>query len=417
MKKVISVAMTCVGTMIGAGYASGQEITAFFGWAPSPLVPALCGLLTFVFTAVLLLVGNKLGFSSMSEVNKRLFGRIYFIMDFLMLVNAVVVLSAMIAGMDETAGALLGVAFPYGAVFCLVCILILRRGNAGLLSANTAVVPFLIVVMVYTCASSPLSVGAFEPSALPSCLTYVSMNLLLSASVLARQSGMSTKQIFASSALSSLIIAGIMLLACLALPNSPSMEMPLLAIASRSDVLRVVYSLCLIIAIFTTMLSALSTLGNRKGDGTLAMLVSSVFATLTSTAGFRSVVDSLYPVIGVIGLLYLTRATLFIAPFNELFGKRRKPVHTTGKHAESDRRRHYEIGAEYLTAVNDKVAQPCARHEILAHDRAYPRQSYVDFNNRHKGRQSGGEYGEREKLKAVSAHGAQEKQFVGGGGA
>lgn len=97
MKKVVTVAMVSVGTMIGAGYASGQEIVAFFGGSPSLLVPAVCGLIMFALTACLLAVGARVG----DDANAVMFGRLSFVVDAVMLLNALIVLSAMIAGMNE----------------------------------------------------------------------------------------------------------------------------------------------------------------------------------------------------------------------------------------------------------------------------------------------------------------------------
>ena len=50
--------MLVVGTVIGAGFASGREIVAFFGVTPSPWVALLCAAITFVMCAVFLLVGE-----------------------------------------------------------------------------------------------------------------------------------------------------------------------------------------------------------------------------------------------------------------------------------------------------------------------------------------------------------------------
>ena len=149
--------MVCVGTMIGAGYASGQEIAAFFGWNPSLFVPLACGGLMFAFTAVLLLVGRRLDTDSISGAHAAMFGRARPAVDAIMLFNALIVLSAMIAGMDATGRDMFGAALPYGALTCLVGVLVLRRGNGGLLAANVAVVPFIIVVLTLTCLSAPLS--------------------------------------------------------------------------------------------------------------------------------------------------------------------------------------------------------------------------------------------------------------------
>lgn len=254
MKKVVTVAMVSVGTMIGAGYASGQEIVAFFGGSPSLLVPAVCGLIMFALTACLLAVGARVG----DDANAVMFGRLSFVVDAVMLLNALIVLSAMIAGMNELMADMTGAPLPFGLMLAAAGVIVLRRGNDGLRAANTLIVPLIVIVMTLTCTSVPLSPGSPDLSALPSCFTYVSMNLLLSAGVLVRQGKMTRREILLSSALSSVIISALMALICCALPAAASSDMPMLSVARGSQTLYVLFALCLAVSIFTTLLSALA---------------------------------------------------------------------------------------------------------------------------------------------------------------
>ena len=80
MKKTLSAVAICVGTMIGAGYASGQEVAAYFGTAPSFLVPVSCGIMMFILIAVLLGVAARTR-GSTKEVNRAVFGRASVVAD------------------------------------------------------------------------------------------------------------------------------------------------------------------------------------------------------------------------------------------------------------------------------------------------------------------------------------------------
>lgn len=381
--------------MIGAGYASGQEIAAFFGWSPSLFVPLFCGVLMFAFTVVLLLVGNRLHTDSLAAVNRAVFGKAHRVVDAVMLFNALIVLSAMLAGMDGAVTELTGFAFPYGVLSGMLALLILRRGNRGLLAANVAVVPFIIVVLVVTCVTSPLTLGAFRWSSVPACFAYVSMNLLLSAGVFVRQSGMTTKQIFASGAIGAALIAGVMSLICCALPAASSVELPMLSLARDSNLAYLLFALCLAVSIFTTLLSAMSTLQSQaaaRGNGTTGMLVGLMLAAAVSSLGFRKVVDFCYPIIGVLGFLYLLRAAVFLLPADFLCQCRER-IHPARQKAKRHRRRHHEVGLEHLPAVDDEIAEPRARDEVFAHDRAHPRQTDVDLDDGKEGGKSGRQYG------------------------
>ena len=75
MKKYFSVAMLIIGTIIGAGFASGRELVSFFGTRISPFTAVLCGLAIFALSVVFLFIGSKLRSSNVSEVNRKLAGR------------------------------------------------------------------------------------------------------------------------------------------------------------------------------------------------------------------------------------------------------------------------------------------------------------------------------------------------------
>ena len=357
--------MLMVGTMIGAGYASGQEIAAFFGFAPSIFVPVFCGVLFFVFSVVLLMVGKSMKTDSLTEVHTALFGKMNGVVDITMLFNGVIILAAMIAAMDNTITILTGFAFPYGILFALLCVYILRF-NTGLLNANVIVVPFIIIFLAMTCFSSPLSLSlVYARGSLTSCFIYVFMNLLLSAGVLVRVNGLSTKQIIISSLISSTVIALLMALIAAVLPNAEGQSMPLVSIAG-DGLIYYLFIISLIIAIFTTLLSALSPLrswaGIMLGDNDLGALAALIVAGLTACIGFETVVGFFYPIIGIIGIVYIIFAVVYLIRKSSFFdkyffNKSDRTVHKRGKHAKNDCACHHQIDFKDLPAVNNKIAE------------------------------------------------------------
>ena len=54
---------------------------------------------------------------------------------------------------------------------------------------------------------------------------------------------------------------------------------------------------------------------------------------------------------------------------------------TRYEHAQHESRSHHEVELEYLTTVDQKIADAFARNEVFAHDRAYPTQADVYFEN------------------------------------
>lgn len=419
MKKTLSAVAICVGTMIGAGYASGQEVAAYFGTAPSFLVPVSCGIMMFILIAVLLGVAARTR-GSTKEVNRAVFGRASVVADGAMTVNAVIVLSAMMAGADTAMKNITGAELPYGVALCLIGIYVLRRGEKGLAAANTAMVPCIVATLVAVClyAGQDLT-SAPSVKEVPLSAAYVSMNLLLGAGVLVERRGLSRRQILAAGAISAVIIAALLALICGALPLAPASEMPLMSLAETSRPVYALYSACLICSVFTTMIGALSTVQARaKARGSEAMLAAALAGGLLSAIGFEKLVGALYPVIGGIGTAYLVGCAAFLlAPHIKFFRKRDRAVHERGERAERNRGGHDEVGLEHLPAVHDEVAQPRARNEIFAHDRAHPTQTDVDFKYGEKGGDGGGQNGVAQELQAARAHGTEQQQFIRSGGA
>ena len=48
MRRIFSIAMLIVGTVIGAGFCSGREIVSFFGSGVSIVVAPVCGVSIFL---------------------------------------------------------------------------------------------------------------------------------------------------------------------------------------------------------------------------------------------------------------------------------------------------------------------------------------------------------------------------------
>ena len=383
--------MLIIGTIIGAGFASGRELVSFFGTRISPFTAVLCGLAIFALSVVFLFIGSKLRSSNVSEVNRKLAGRAHVVVDSFLLVNNFIVLAGMLAGMDSLGNLVLKIRPVWSIASGALCVFVVCRGVKGLLNCNSIVVPLIIVSMIFVCAKTAATGGApikeFESKTLLTLVTYVCMNMMLASTVLTTMGEMNKKQIFISSGIAAVIMTALILLLILALNNNPfqSADMPVLEMARRINPF--VFGLILVViavSIFTTMLTAMSGLVAWFSTIFGSRLYSAVFVLLLALAlsnlGFSNVVSYLYPVIGVLGvaytvlcLVYVARTTVLAKPLGKLFNKRNAEIHKCGKHAKNKRRRHNEIELEHLPAVDDKIAEPRRRNKIFAHNNADPR--------------------------------------------
>lgn len=191
-----------VGTVVGAGFASGQEIFQFFGryglWA-IVTIPASGVLFAWLGYRALML-GSQLRATSYREFTAHLFGReIARWVDAALLVMLFGVSVAMVAGAGELFRQQLGLSFQIGAVVSLCAAWwTIVRGMRGLLRANAVIVPIMITFLVWAAARTALTDG-WRPvvqtalalshrvpvgGAIVSTIIYAAMNIGLAAGVL-----------------------------------------------------------------------------------------------------------------------------------------------------------------------------------------------------------------------------------------
>lgn len=142
------VGATYIGTVVGAGFASGQEIYQFFGrfgnWG---YITVLLAVFLFSYLgARLMLLGHRLGARSFSDLNHFLFGKkVGRVVDFALLIMLFGVTVAMLAGVGELFRERLHLSFQLGALMTmLLTYFTVVRGMSGVLRANMVIVPVMI---------------------------------------------------------------------------------------------------------------------------------------------------------------------------------------------------------------------------------------------------------------------------------
>lgn len=312
--RALSVAMLIVGTIIGAGFASGREVVAFFGAVPNMFIALIAGVLVFGCSVLFLFVGRRAAKQDIGEVNGVVFGKARPFADVFMLFNSMTVLGAMLAASDSLAAEFIDIRPLASIILGIICAFVSIKGLSGVIKANAVLVPIMVGFLTVTTFSAidfPFKTQSSHINVV-SIILYVSMNMILGGSVLTTVHRLSPREIILSSAIAAIIIAALLMCIMGALQSchAAHADMPMLLIALKNG--RVSYFIALPViaaSIFTTMLSAFKSvydylLGFFKhkiiSAGAVLALGLSVGAL-----GFSSVVDTLYPVIGGIGMLYL----------------------------------------------------------------------------------------------------------------
>jgi uncharacterized membrane protein YkvI len=149
LKQILQIAATYIGTVVGAGFATGREIVEFFtiyGSAGFAGI-AISGLLFIFIGTKLMLMAKRIRADSFDEMNRHLFGAaVARVVNVIMLVMLFGVTGVMLSG----AGALFReqLQFPFQAgvlVTLFVTYLVMKKGIQGILWTNTLIVPVMVL--------------------------------------------------------------------------------------------------------------------------------------------------------------------------------------------------------------------------------------------------------------------------------
>ena len=343
MKNVISrifqVAAVFIGTIVGAGLASGREITQFFtlyGYK-SFVGIFICGILYILVASMLIKISIKNNLKSYNElitlVSPGFLGKVTdVITSFFLISGAAIILAA--------SGALLhqyfGVTKWIGIILMTtLTLIVLFRDTKGLIEINTVIVPSLIIVLSCTfILFIILSKDSFSISYIKSIpytkdywlfstILYAGFNLLCCSGVLIPLSSeikspkiMIWGVVLGSIGLTVLCIM-INLMLMFNVPYIFKYEIPLLYIANRFGMLMQMMLLIVIwLEMFSTAVSDVYSVGKTlshifKISYKKAVLIIIAIAMPISQIGFANLVKVLYPSFGVISVVFIIQCTLF----------------------------------------------------------------------------------------------------------
>jgi len=334
----MKIAMVYIGTVVGAGFATGQEILQFFvRFGIGGLWGILLSTVLFVLYGILIMqLGMALSARSHLEVIRSIGGRSFGgLMDALIMLSLFGAVTAMFAGAGALFTQQFGLPTALGSgVMAILTALTVMRGLRGVINAISAVVPFLfasvIGISIYALlnASPDLQTGQNIPGGglmgnwLWAAILYASYNILMSASILAPLGGAASdlRTVFRGGALGGIGLGAASLLIYLALLASPAetqgLEVPLLQIATQiAPLVGAVFSAVLLAEIYTTAVGSLYGFSARLTASSGKIIAATALAFLASLVGFTNLVSTLYPLKGYGGIVLLLAI---------LYAKRRK---------------------------------------------------------------------------------------------
>ncbi|KUO59255.1 MAG: hypothetical protein APF84_10000 [Gracilibacter sp. BRH_c7a] len=330
----LPIAGAFIGTVVGAGFATGQEVFQFFtvfGWY-SFIAIFLTSILFSFFGMTIMKLSRKIHVRSHLDLVKSIAGRkLGLFLDWIITLSFFGVLVVMAAGAGAIAKEQLGLPPFIGSLFILLltfCVVL--SGLDNVIRAIGLVVPFLLLsvlgVALYSIIANPIIpqkiqfLSSLTPSTAPnwyySSILYVSYNIFLSVAILSSLGVMAkdTTSLTRGALLGGLGL-GIGLLAInlalvSGLPQILDYEVPMIYLASFfSPLLALSYGVILLLEIFTTTVSILFGLVVRLATTSTQRffwaMTASLCALLASQIGFSKVVLMIYPVMGYVGVILL----------------------------------------------------------------------------------------------------------------
>jgi len=343
MIRILKIGSAFIGVIVGAGFASGQEILQYFtSFGLMGTIAAIISTALFAYVGMTLVwLGSRMQTTSHKEVIYKISGPVLGrIIDYIIIFTLFGVGVVMVAGAGSNLEQQFGLPYIVGTTIMTLLVIVVGMLNLNrVASIIGAITPFLIAFVIIISIYSFMTMdGTFQeldatakaqPTSLAnwfiSGINYASFNTAVGASMALVIGGAEkNRKIAASGGLVGGLGLGLLIivshLAIFAkIEDVAETDMPMLAIVNDiSPVLGVIMSLVLFGMIFNTAISMFysfvarfTKIGTNKFNTVLIGTMLVAFAL--SFVGFTDLVGEFYPLIGYLGLVLI--AVLIITPF------------------------------------------------------------------------------------------------------
>lgn len=327
MIEVISITLVIIGALIGAGFASGQEIFSFFyiygknGIYGILIMSILIGI--FIYKSLKIIyqkqVYNYNDFLNLFIKNTKIRNVILWIVNVLLLVSFYI----MVAGFGAYFEQEIGINRIIGSIVLnLLCVIVFFSNIKGVLKASNLIVPFLIFFIFFIGIKNIVQIRTIDFHQMKnnwilSMIIYNSYNFILLMPVLISLKKQITKEknIKKVSILVTIIILILsinifFLLLSANIKEIENQEMPIVYIISNYfNKYKKIYAFIVLASIFTTAISVgigfLQNISKNSNSYPQFVLFMCITSLLMSNIGFSKLLNFIYPVFGYIGILQI----------------------------------------------------------------------------------------------------------------
>lgn len=339
MKNCIKIALVIIGALIGAGFASGQEIYLFFfsygkrGILGIGVSAILLGII--IYKTMIIIKKNKITTYKeflLSIVPKKWRKeKVLEIINIIINIFILITFYIMIAGFGGYLAETIKIPQIIGSsILAIMCVIIISKETKGIVKVSEIIVPilivFIVVIGVYTVISTNVANKIEQmniingSSWLVSGVLYASYNTILLIPVLISVNNIIDRREVSKT---SIVITFMIFLLATAVfvsmlkidVNIKRIEMPIsYVISTQLPKLKVLYGIVILTSILTTAISLIAGLmqnvkeKNNKKIMLCLICISSIFI---SQIGFSALINFLYPIFGYIGIIQILLIAIF----------------------------------------------------------------------------------------------------------
>ena len=352
MKNCLKVVFVIIGTLIGAGFASGQEVYLFFysygikGIIGIFISSVLMGII--IYKTLILVkdndINNYKNFLNLlikKEDNKSFFN-IKNIINIIINMFILVTFFIMIAGFGAYFEQQIGISsFIGSSILAVLCIIVFKISQKGVMKVNEVLVPILIVFITVIFI---LNVKDFDLYHLQNHLANNSYNFLLSSVVYCSYNSIllipvlitlknyikSKKQVVNISIFSIIIVVLLSISLFFLLTkvdvDISKLEMPAVYVVSKMyKIFEIIYGFIILGSIFTTAVSLgnsfLQNVSKNKRSYTHIAFIMCITSIGVSQFGFSNLINYLYPIFGYFGIIQIVRLILKSTNYTKITSK------------------------------------------------------------------------------------------------
>ena len=353
MKNILIITMTIIGSIIGAGFASGQEINSFFykygiiGILGIIISVFLISLIIFKVFKIIkkeninnyeeflkIIFGNKTikknkiinkknNFKKNNKkLNKKKYLNIYNITNIIINIFLIISFFIMIAGFGAYFNQEYNMSEMLGSsILSVICLIIFMNNIEGLLKINKYLIPILIFFMIIIGIKNINNFNIIEINnkkiinniffTIINGIIYASYNIILLIPILITLKNKIRKNnIFLISIFSGIILFILSLIIYFLLSNIKininEIEMPAVySIRKYLPEFKKIYEFIILTSILTTAIaegiSVLENICKNKKSYTQFAVILCITSVLFSKIGFSNLINLLYPIFGIVG--------------------------------------------------------------------------------------------------------------------